>query len=560
MRLTSTALLLATAMLTPALAADISATSRIDAVTVFPHGAEVTRVAQAKLEAGEHALILDDLPGELDPQSIRVEGASEGKVEIGSVDSKIVAVPTAALDAERERVEAEVEALGDERSGLDQTIADAESQKRLLLSLADRQLAPASKEDTARRVDAAELGGLFDLIGARLAEISKTVHAAQIRQRAIDKAVNALQARLAGLAPARQARMRVSIHLATPAATSGLFKVKYRVLNAGWLPFYDARLATPDKDAKARVELVRRAEVNQATGESWTDVALSLSTARPLGATAAPDLEEEEVAVYVPGDEKKAAGKTRDALKMAEPAPMAEADAVRRKDAASPEESLNKVEQAQAAIETVGFQALYAISGRVTVDNSGTAKKVRIATDAVDATLNAVTSPKLDARAYLTATFVMAGDTPLLPGQAMLYRDGVFMGQGSLPLLNPGAEAKLGFGADDLVEVERKEVKRELGEEGLLTTSHVEERRWDITVKNLHAVAMPITVIDGMPFSTHEQVTVEPASRMTPPAEANLDKRRGVHAWRFELEPAEQKTIGFGYKITWPKDFEVGLN
>ena len=44
-----------------------------------------------------------------------------------------------------------------------------------------------------------------------------------------------------------------------------------------------------------------------------------------------------------------------------------------------------------------GFQALYGIQGRVSVDNSGTSKKVRIATDGYDATLNALVVPKLDA-------------------------------------------------------------------------------------------------------------------------------------------------------------------
>ncbi len=78
--------------------------------------------------------------------------------------------------------------------------------------------------------------------------------------------------------------------------------------------------------------------------------------------------------------------------------------------------------------------------------------------------------PKLDPNAYLTAAFTLAGETPLLPGPVMLYRDGVFMGQGGLPMLSPGEETRLGFGADDLIKVKRIEVKRNRGEEGLITT------------------------------------------------------------------------------------------
>jgi hypothetical protein len=59
MRIGLLALILATTAFTPAFAAEITANSKIDAVTVFPQGAEVTRIAEAKLEAGEHTLIFD---------------------------------------------------------------------------------------------------------------------------------------------------------------------------------------------------------------------------------------------------------------------------------------------------------------------------------------------------------------------------------------------------------------------------------------------------------------------------------------------------------------------
>jgi hypothetical protein len=59
-----TILMAAVALGTPlsALAADVPAASKIDAVTVFPAGAEVTRSAKVKLVAGEHTIILTDLP------------------------------------------------------------------------------------------------------------------------------------------------------------------------------------------------------------------------------------------------------------------------------------------------------------------------------------------------------------------------------------------------------------------------------------------------------------------------------------------------------------------
>ncbi len=559
MRLRFATFILVTTCLSPAFAADLKALSHVDAVTVYPNGAEVTRVTEARLMAGETTLILEDLPGELDAQSIRVEGAGGAGLEIGSVDSKLIYLSTAAQDAERKSLEKEIETLGDERQALDQTLSDADYQKRLLLSLADKQLVPSSDEKS-KAVDAAQLGSLLDLVSAKLNLISKTIHEAQIRQRDIDKQVNELNNKLAGIAPAQVAKMQVAVHLTAPAETNGTFKVKYRVGNAGWAPFYDARLTTPEKNQKSRIELVRRAEVMQSTGESWENVALTLSTARPLGATAAPDLYEQEIQIYEPLAARMKS--ESDALELSGNGAPATA--------AAPKEVgqlLNELEdkkkdviQKQAIVEMAGFQALYGIQGRVSVDNSGTSKKVRIATDDYDATLNALVVPKLDASAYLTAAFTIKGEAPMLPGTVNLYRDGVFMGQGALPLLSPDEEAKLGFGADDLIKVKRAEVKRKKGEEGLISTSNVEERAWDIVVKNLHAATIPVTVIDQMPFSANENVTIEPMAQMTPPTEKDLDKRRGVMAWRFDLESKAENTIKFGYKVTWPQNMQVGMN
>jgi uncharacterized protein (TIGR02231 family) len=557
MRLKLVAAFLATSCLTPALAADIKGASHVDAVTVYPSGAEVTRVSEVHLTAGDTTLILEDLPGELDAQSIRVEGIGGDGLEIGSVDSKLIYVPTDAKDAERAALEKQVEDLQDERQALDQALSDADYQKKLLLSLADKQLMPTTDNKTTA-VDATQLGGLLDLVTVKLGAISRTIHEAQIRQRAVDRQVNELQTKLSSVAPNQISKMQVSVHLSAPAESDGTFKIRYRIANAGWAPFYDARLSTPDAQKKSKIELVRRAEVMQSSGESWNNVALTLSTARPLGATSAPDLWEQEIQIFEPLQDKmrsESEGLAQNKLELNAPAPVMEVDG--NLGLAKPKKD---VVQKQAEIQIAGFQALYNIQGKVSVDNSGTSKKVRIATDDYDATLNAMVVPKVDTSAYLTAAFKIKGEAPLLAGTVNLYRDGVFMGQGALPLLSPDEEAKLGFGIDDLMKVKRSEVKRNKGSEGIISTSNIEERAWDIVVKNLHDGIIPVTVMDQLPFSGNENIVITEMSQMTPPTEKNLNMRRGVMAWRFDLAPKAENTIKFGYKVTWPQNMQVGTN
>jgi uncharacterized protein (TIGR02231 family) len=134
------------------------------------------------------------------------------------------------------------------------------------------------------------------------------------------------------------------------------------------------------------------------------------------------------------------------------------------------------------------------------------------------------------------------------------------MGQGYVPMLSPGDETRLGFGADDLIKVKRAEVKRLTGEEGILTTSNVDTRAYDITIKNLHDFAIPVQVLDQMPVSTTEDITVEVLPGMTQPTVKDFEKKPGVLAWSFDLEPKAEKTIKHGFKITMPEDMKVGMN
>lgn len=554
MKLALAAVLISTTFITPAFADDIKTASHIDAITVFPQGADVVRVSDVALEAGEHTLVLDDLPGTIDTQSIRVEGEGGAGLEITSVDSKLVQLSSVDVDAQRKGLDADIEKLTDERMALEQTILDSDYQKKLLLSLADKQLVPASSTETMKAVDATQLGGLVDLVGMRLTSISKTIHDAQLRQRNIDKQVADLQVKMQALAPDERAHVQVLVHIVAAAATAGKFKLSYRVQEAGWVPFYDARMTLPTKGVAAKLNIVRRAEVTQSSGERWDDVALTLSTARPMGATAAPELGEDML--------QAALNQVSGGVAASAPAPAQDAMTELKKDKSEMADAPMSapIMQRQAEVQLAGFNANYIIAGRVTVDNTGTAKKVRISTDDFDAKLQAITVPRLDATAYLSAAFTVKGDAPLLPGVVNLYRDSMFMGQGSLPLLSAGEDAKLGFGADDLIKVKRIEVKRNSGDEGLLTTSHVQSLAWDISVTNLHEVMIPVTVIDRAPFSIMSDVTVEVLPDATPATTQDFEKKRGVLVWSFDLDAKAEKAIKTGYKVTSPKTVNISLN
>ena len=73
-------------------------------------------------------------------------------------------------------------------------------------------------------------------------------------------------------------------------AARATFRVSYTVRGARWAPLYDARLDSGTRERKPALELIRRAEIVQQTGEDWSDVALSVSTVRTAKGGSAPEL------------------------------------------------------------------------------------------------------------------------------------------------------------------------------------------------------------------------------------------------------------------------------
>jgi len=549
--------ILSTTMISPLWAAEINLASRIDAVTVYPQGADVWRTGTVEVPAGETRLLVSDLPGSIDPQSIRVEAVGNDGMVINGIDTKLVDLPSSAADEKRKGLDKKLEALADEKQALDQLILDANAQKSLLLSLANKQLTPASTTETLKSIDASGLDGLVSLVGSKLTTISKSIHDADLRKRDIDRESADMNVEREALSPDAQQKLEVALNVSAASAGEGQFRLKYRIAEAGWSPFYDAKLTLPDKAKSATVSLVRRAEVHQTTTENWSNVALTLSTARPTGATSAPELGEDMVALAeLRGRlQKSEAGSS---AKLAEPeldAPVAPV----AMDAVMPEKAKKDVAQAQAQVFVAGFNAQYAIGGRVDIDNSGQSKKVRIASEEVSAKLEDVAVPRLDSTAYLTAGFHLNGADPVLPGVVNLYRDDAYVGQGALPMLSPGEDARLGFGVDDLVKVKRVEVKRNSGEEGLISTSFTKTLAWDISAKNLHDTPFDVVIVDRVPFSTQDQVTVQTISDFTPATTENYMLKRGVKAWSLTLDPKQEKGIKIGYKISAPKNIPLAL-
>ncbi len=540
--LVTTSLVLAGALVArPLHAADLDTASQVDAVIVYPDGASVTRVITLDLPAGDNTLIAKDFPMGLDPSSLRVEGDAGAKLTIGAIDAR---PPHLAPPANLPDIDKRIEALRDQREDLQGIIASAEARRKFAEHFAEAAPVGIGEKGEARPVS--EWRAAFSAVADEVATADSAIRDATRKQRDIDRELARLEADRGTKPPSK---LEVRIDLTSAAATKATLRVTYAVRSARWMPVYDARLDTGAKDRKPAIELVRRAEITQSTGEDWSNVALAVSTVRVARGGNAPDLN--PLLVQYPQPPRPLAWRNREDGGLDQrsaalmPAPAAElADNVAKR----------AVEQE--AISQIGaFQASFKIPGRVSVAANEGAKSLRIATATITPDLAVRAVPVIDPTAFLEASFVQADDAPLLPGLVSIYRDGIFVGRSRMTSAAKDETVRLGFGADDKVKIERTVVKRNEGSAGLIvTTSKTDERAFKTVVRNGHDFPIKVAIQDQLPVSENDDIVVEMLPSSTPATTTNLRDKRGVLEWAFEAKAGEARDINFAWRMRWPKD------
>ena len=129
--------------------------------------------------------------------------------------------------------------------------------------------------------------------------------------------------------------------------------------------------------------------------------------------------------------------------------------------------------------------------------------------------------------------------------------DGTFVGTGALPVLSPGEDHELGFGADDQVRMRHAISDQKQGETGLISSAKTDSRNFRITVKNMHERAVQLVVHDQIPASENQDIKVDIVGP-TSPTKKDIEDKRGVIAFESKLEPEEERVIEFGYRVTGP--------
>lgn len=508
--------------------------ANIVAVTVYPGQARITRRGGATVGAGQQRVVVGGLPLALREDSVRVNGTGPGTVLGVDVTAEHHAttpdVTVDELEKRRLSLQDRLTELADEDTvitGREELIGTLSRRSGVAFA---RALATESVEIS--RV-AAVSDGLAEQLGAVLASRRDLTERRRVVQLELDEVGRRLAERMSAQAPDRRA---ISVDLDMAEAGDIEFEVSYLVDDAHWESRYDVRLRGDS------LRLTWFGLITQFTGEDWPECDLRLSTARPASAVTVPELDpwylQRREVVPLSGVmrgrnmESAGYGAAMDAVAAGPPqAPMP---------AAAPPP---KFAEAKVSVEHGVAATTYQPAHRIAVPSDGTAHRTTITTTELPARLDHVTVPLRGSEAYLRATVTNTSEHTLLPGPAAIFHDTEFVGTTGLEPWAPGEEVELALGVDDRVRVERELIRRAAGK-AVLGGTRRHEAAYKITIGNYGPRTANVTVIDQIPVSRDDAITVKDVHIDPKPAEQT---DLGEITWKLELAPnkSAELTIGF---------------
>ena len=357
----------------------------------------------------------------------------------------------------------------------------------------------------------------------------------------------------------------VSVTVRVPAdADYVLLELKYITRGASWFPSYDARLSSDT----AELELMYYAEVQQMTGEDWTNATLQLSTATPSAQSMPPALYGRRVrwtrrgyggGSYMHGHPSSASASQQfsNAMHMAKRGvhsrmpnkelarqAVQQHDVVPQAGARGSRDDLDGMWATTSSVddETITLQSAGASSGsggevtvtsgmagggevgtagtttfhitqRVTVRSGQGGRRVLMRSQVLLAELVHEVTPELAAAAFLRASVTNTATYPLLASDdVFVFVDGAFVARSSLGFVSPGAKFHLYLGMDADVKVDVEAAHQHHSKSSSLFANkerHTHKQRSRIK-NNKGGTSAPIhvVVLQALPASDDERIEV----------------------------------------------------
>lgn len=533
-RLTIAALLLFAALMVKAEEGQ-KVTSKVQKVTVFLRGAQVTRTATVNINAGTTDLIFNNISPNIDPQSIQVH--ANGEFTILSVKHEMNY-----LNSTTNKTQQLLDLHTKQKS-----INDKITMLNNMLTIYQAEETVIAKNQSVKAENAT-----LDVIKLKQALDFQTERLTMLKQKEQDAGNQ-----LAVLYTERQqydnqineinngqatATSNIIVTISSKTILQSTFALTYLTADASWYASYDIRA----KNVNAPLIIAYKANVLQHSGEDWKNVKLTLSTGLPSNNSIKPELTPYYLNVYNNINralQGRAAGVAVGQQEDKESNQLAEV-VVASGYAKSIPVNVD-MQEAQTSVE-------FNIENPYSVANDGKPCQVEINEINVNAAYQYYAAPKISTDVFLTASVTDLNKYNLLSGDANVFFEGTYIGRSRMDMRAMSDTLNLSLGNDKGILIKRT-LEKNLTQKQTFGSNKKETKSWSIEVKNRKNQKINLLVEDQVPVSQNSSIEVEAQET----SGAKPDLTTGKVSWNLTLNSQDDKKLQLKYMVKYPKSQSV---
>ena len=519
------------------LSAQTQVKSKITDVIVYQQGAKITNEAAVQLQPGNNELVIQGVSTSIDQNSIQAR--ISGDAILLSATSRTRALEDANLPKRTKNLE-------DSIAGIDKQLLWLHSEKTVYQGeekiITDNQKLGTSEQ----KVTVDEIIALSKFYRERLLDIRGKIFTIDNDISKLETLKVKLNARLHQLKYSEKKTVgEIILSVTAKKLSSVSVNVSYLTSQAGWTPLYDIRASSADKP----VTLIYKANVYQSTGLDWNKIGLTISTGNPKANNNRPTMYPWYINFVQPRlsnqlYSQKAAPAVTNAFQRSME--------VSEDRAAGVEMEEKPIIGYNVAETTNRISAAYSIDVPQDIPSDGNVHLVAMKEYKLNSKFSYHAIPKLDPGTFLIAKVADYGSYNLLPGEANLFFEGMYIGQSYLNPQTTIDSMLLSMGRDDKIIVKRNQLT-DLTARQTVGGNIKETKAYEISVRNNNTFNIELDLMDQLPISQNKEIEV----KLEDDGGAKYDVDYGSLLWKLQLKAGETKKVKFIYSVKYPKDKHV---
>lgn len=473
---------------------------------VYSDRAMVTREAKEESPEAEGVFVFEELPADIEQNSIKIKAFSASPVRILGTEIEEVFLEEV-LSEKLLKIQSALKEVDEKLEWNQRNIERLTLQKQNLANLRKKLAGERLFDFNFAKLSFEELKNEYEWIREEDFKTIDIFIRLEKEKKQLNLKRNALLLQAGAIKNEEQlSTLHCKIFYTSEGNEPIRFQLSYMIPNAQWEPFYDLRLFTQ----KAELEIAAYAAIQQISSEDWNETDLYLSTANP-------------------------------AMELSLPEPSTWFVSFNSWEATSP----LRQENPMSSIGTVNYH----VPGKVNIPSEAKSHKILLGTLSLAVETEYVVHAKHTQKAFVKVITKNESDFAFLKGESSVFHESDYLGKSEFPETAPGGPMELYMGIEEDIKIDREELNRFTEKKGFGNNHTKTTYEYKITVENLKNEAISLKVYESLPVPQNSDIKVK--VEKSEPEYTEKDEKNFIQ-WAFNLASSEKKEIFFHFSVEYP--------